>query len=73
LKSGDRLLLFTDGITEATRSDGEEFGAENIATFAKAHAARSACDLNNQLLVQVSTFCDAQFQDDATLLAIAVK
>jgi len=73
LKSGDRLLLFTDGITEAEDAQGEEFGVERVAAFAKAHASSSAAELNEQLLAQVSDFCGAQFQDDATLVVLAVK
>ncbi len=73
LKSGDRLLLFTDGITEAEDAQGEEFGVERVAAFGKAHAASSATELNQQLLGQVSDFCGAQFQDDATLLVLAVN
>jgi sigma-B regulation protein RsbU (phosphoserine phosphatase) len=73
LRSGDRLLLFTDGITEAEAPDGEEFGMEKVAAFAKAHAANSAAKINQQLLAQVTEFCGAQFQDDATLLVLAVK
>ena len=73
LRSGDRLLLFTDGITEAEAPDGEEFGMEKVAAFAKAHAANSAAKINQQLLVQVTEFCGAQFQDDATLVVLAVK
>jgi len=73
LKSGDKLLLFTDGITEAENAQGEEFGVERLAAFGKAHAASSAAELNRQLLAQVSDFCGAQFQDDATLVVLAVN
>jgi sigma-B regulation protein RsbU (phosphoserine phosphatase) len=73
LSSGDRLLLFTDGITEAEGPHGEEFGMERVATFAKAHATNSAARMNQQLLAEVTEFCGAQFQDDATLLVLAVK
>jgi phosphoserine phosphatase RsbU/P len=73
LNSGDRLLLFTDGITEAEGLQGEEFGMEKVAAFAKTHAGDSAARMNQQLLAQVSEFCGAQFQDDATLLVLAVK
>jgi sigma-B regulation protein RsbU (phosphoserine phosphatase) len=72
LKSGDRLLLFTDGITEAEDAQGEEFGVERVAAFGRAHASSSAAELNEQLLAQVSEFCGAQFQDDATLVVLAV-
>ena len=32
---GDRLLLFTDGITEASDPDEQEFGEANVAEFAR--------------------------------------
>jgi serine phosphatase RsbU (regulator of sigma subunit) len=54
-------------------SQGGEFGAENVAKFAKAHATNSASELNEQLLAQVADFCGAQFQDDATLVVLAVN
>ena len=73
LGSGDRLLLFTDGITEAEGPDGEEFGTERVSSFAKIHAANSAAKMNQELLAQVTEFCGAHFKDDATLLVLAVK
>jgi len=71
LKAGDRLLLFTDGITEASDTNGQEFEETRIAAFAKANATLSASELDNRLLAQVTDFCGAHFQDDATLLVIA--
>jgi sigma-B regulation protein RsbU (phosphoserine phosphatase) len=73
LNPGDRLLLFTDGITEASGSDEQEFGEENLAALARANGASPACELNSRVLAQVSDFCKGQFQDDATLLVIAVN
>jgi serine phosphatase RsbU (regulator of sigma subunit) len=73
LRAGDRLLLFTDGITEARDTNGQEFEEASIAAFAKANSTLSSKELNNRLLAQVSAFCGAQFQDDATLLVIAAN
>ena len=73
LGPGDRLLLFTDGITEAEGPDGEEFGTERVSSFAKIHAANSAAKMNQELLAQVTEFCGAHFKDDATLLVLAAK
>jgi sigma-B regulation protein RsbU (phosphoserine phosphatase) len=73
LSAGDRLVLFTDGITEASGADGQEFGEENLAALARANGASTACQLNNRVLAQVTDFCKGQFQDDATLLVIAVN
>ena len=73
LSAGDRLVLFTDGITEASGADGQEFGEENLAALARANCTSPACELNNRVLTQVSHYCKGQFQDDATLLVIAVN
>jgi sigma-B regulation protein RsbU (phosphoserine phosphatase) len=73
LRAGDRLLLFTDGITEAADQDAQEFEEARIAEFAKANSTLSAIELNNRLLAEVTAFCGAQFRDDATLLVIAAS
>ena len=67
------LLLFTDGITEATDANGLEFEETGIAAFAQANAALSAADLDDRLLAHVTAFCGANFHDDATLLVIAAN
>jgi sigma-B regulation protein RsbU (phosphoserine phosphatase) len=71
LKPADRLLLFTDGITEASEADGNEFEETGIATFALAHSGMSAKELTSGILAQVTAFCGGHFHDDATLLVIA--
>lgn len=73
LRAGDRLLLFTDGITEATDAKGQEFEETGIAAFAQANSTIAARDLTSRLLARVTEFCHAQFQDDATLLVIAAN
>ncbi len=73
LRPGDRLLLFTDGITEAADGVETEFGEENLAALALVHRARSAAEMNRLLLAEVSRFCEARFHDDATLMVIAAK
>ncbi len=73
MRAGDRLLLVTDGITEASGSDEQEFGEERLAAIARANSKRSAREMSDLLLEQVSAFCGASFQDDATLVVIAAK
>ncbi len=72
-REGDRLLLVTDGITEASDGDDQEFGEEKLAVAALACSKRTSAEMCDTLLNQVSAFCDAHFQDDATLLVIAAK
>jgi len=73
LESGDRLLLVTDGITEAYGPDEVEFGEERLALAALAASKRTAAEMSRLLLEDVSSFCGSRFHDDATLLVIAAK
>jgi len=71
LEPGDRLLLFTDGITEAGLPGGEEFGEQRLIQGVRQYAAASTSELKSQLLMDVKRFCNSQLQDDATLIVIS--
>lgn len=73
LNSADRLLLFTDGITEAEALDETAFGEDGVAAFARSNSRKSARELTKALLESVGVFCGGQFQDDATLVVVAVN
>ena len=70
---GERLLIFTDGIVEATNPKGQMFGLSGLhATLKDAVAARLDCDSLVQTVVdRVKEYMDtSDFGDDFTLLAI---
>lgn len=73
LRPGDRLVLFTDGITEAESAGREEFGEGRLIASARGWIQESASELKKKLLSDVTAFCDGQFRDDATLIVIAAK
>ena len=73
LRPGDRLFLFTDGIAEASSAEGREFDEAGIAVFAQSNRSLSAQESTNRLLAQVTAYCNARFQDDATLLVVAAN
>jgi phosphoserine phosphatase RsbU/P len=72
LRAGDRVLLFTDGITEARNSGGEEFGEARLLQLLNDHRASSADELQANILEVVAEFSGHHWQDDATLLVLAV-
>jgi sigma-B regulation protein RsbU (phosphoserine phosphatase) len=72
-ESQDRLLLFTDGITEAEGADATEFGEEGVAAFVRSNSRKSAGELTKGLLETVNTFCGGHFQDDATLVVVSAN
>jgi sigma-B regulation protein RsbU (phosphoserine phosphatase) len=67
---GDKLLLFTDGVTEARNSAGEEFGDERLQERLRSYRGRSACELRTLILNDVTEFCGGNFDDDATLMVL---
>lgn len=73
LHPGDRLALFTDGLVDAENEAGEEFGEARLAELLKMHRHLPANELQQCLMREVAAFTGGQFQDDATLLVLAVE
>jgi phosphoserine phosphatase RsbU/P len=72
LRSGDRLLLFTDGITEAGSHEGREFGDDRLVELILAHRHHSAPELLDAVFREVSAHTGGVFADDATLISVAI-
>jgi sigma-B regulation protein RsbU (phosphoserine phosphatase) len=72
LQAGDRLVLFTDGISEAGSHEGREFGDDRLVELAVANRDRSAPDLLSAIFREVSAFTAGVFSDDATMISLAI-
>jgi sigma-B regulation protein RsbU (phosphoserine phosphatase) len=70
ISSGDRLLIFTDGLVEACDADEEPFGEQNLVRISQENPGASAKDLIALLMHAASQHCGGSFQDDATLLVL---
>jgi serine phosphatase RsbU (regulator of sigma subunit) len=68
LTPGDTLLLFTDGITEATSKDGGEFGEEGLIEVVRAEHHLPIERMQSRILEAVSTFSEHEQNDDMTLV-----
>jgi phosphoserine phosphatase RsbU/P len=80
IASGDRLILFTDGITEVRPAGIDpqdprhvEFGEDALIALANDHRSCSAPALQARLTAAVSAFAGGTFQDDATLIVLAIE
>lgn len=78
--SGDRLVLFTDGITEVLEAGADDqgpehidFGEERLTALAVEHRACTAPALQGHLVTAVTSFAGGAFQDDATLIVLAAE
>ncbi len=71
LPPGGTLLLFSDGVTEATNAQGGFFGLESVQTTVQAHLGISAQQLCDQLVNRLTAYRGTSPQaDDITLLAL---
>ena len=71
--TGDRLVLFTDGISEAFNAAEEEFGEARLTDVVVANRSCSAPALQARLAAAVADFSEGRFQDDATLIVMAAE
>lgn len=73
LESGDRIVLYTDGITEVESRHNEEFGVEKVKEIVVNNRTGSAEQIQRNVMQAVSQHCEERFQDDATVVVIAVQ
>jgi sigma-B regulation protein RsbU (phosphoserine phosphatase) len=74
LQSGDLLVAFTDGLTEALNPAGEEFGEERLKQVVVDNAHLSAEELSRLIVERVRQWCqDVPQHDDLTLVVVKVK
>jgi sigma-B regulation protein RsbU (phosphoserine phosphatase) len=73
LMAGDRLVLFTDGITEARNAAGDEYEDARLIDALRRHRALPASDLQQRLLAEALAFAGGTLQDDATLIVLTVE
>jgi serine phosphatase RsbU (regulator of sigma subunit) len=72
LQPGDRLVLYTDGITEARSPQGDFFGEQRLADFISAAAAAGdpAPETVRRLMRHVLRHQADQLQDDASIVVL---
>lgn len=70
--SGDALVVYTDGITEAQNHQDELFGDDRLLRCARSNLGRPARDIQNAIIRNVYDFTDGAPQyDDITLVVLA--
>ncbi len=72
LEPGDRLLIYTDGVTEARDAAGEFFGTERLVRFVTRHTAsgQPAAETLRRLNRAILAHQNGALQDDATTVLV---
>jgi serine phosphatase RsbU (regulator of sigma subunit) len=68
MAAGDVLVIYTDGITEANNSAGEEFGEARLLETIRANAALAVPQLADAILAAAMKFSGGEKGDDLTLV-----
>ena len=67
LESGDRILLYTDGIVEAANASGDFFGQDSLGDLLKSTAKLSSSSAADSIMTSVRRW-SARQDDDLTVL-----
>jgi GAF domain-containing protein len=71
IRPNDLLVAYTDGVTEALRSDGTEFGVVGLQSTSAGMRHRPAADVMKRIVQAVDTFTAGEPQfDDLTLVIL---
>jgi len=73
LGPGDRIWLYTDGLSEARAADGVDFGPARMESLIDELHASPLADAQKSVWNAVLEFCGGTLEDDATLLAFHIK
>jgi serine phosphatase RsbU (regulator of sigma subunit) len=71
LESGDKIVVYSDGLTEAENAAGEFFDTERLRACLRDNASMGAADLHKVLLSTLDAFVEGGvIRDDITALVL---
>ena len=73
LAPGDKIVIYTDGVTEAQNAAGEFFGKKRLREIVTAHAAASCQSLHDAIQQAVTEFTEGAPQSDDITLVVLEK
>lgn len=74
LQSGDLLLIYTDGVTEADNGKGELFGIERLCKILHSRQRESPQAIIDAVILNVATFSGTiPMEDDVTMVVMKIE
>jgi phosphoserine phosphatase RsbU/P len=72
LDKGDDLILYTDGIIEASDATDELYGLDRLCDMVAIHGAEPAESLQDSILSDISSFANKTWEDDVTMITTKI-
>jgi phosphoserine phosphatase RsbU/P len=74
LEDGDKLVIYSDGVTESENTQGEFFGKQRLREVVAAHAGESCAAIHDAIVKAVAVFTEGAPQaDDITVLVLEYR
>jgi sigma-B regulation protein RsbU (phosphoserine phosphatase) len=74
LKAGDKVVIYSDGVTEAQNTEKGFFGKRRLREIVEAHAAESCTTIHDAIQEAVAAFTEGAPQsDDITLVVLEFR
>jgi phosphoserine phosphatase RsbU/P len=70
LKTGELLVLYSDGVTEAANRQKEEFGEARLESLVSNHCQKPLPEIQRIVLTAVQEWAANQLEDDLTLVLV---
>ncbi|GBF50881.1 SpoIIE-like protein phosphatase domain protein [Leptospira ryugenii] len=71
LHPGDRIIFYTDGVTEA-RTDGKMFGESSLIRIVQSSRNKSIQELAEAIQIEILDFSDSELKDDITYVILEI-
>ncbi len=74
VKSGDIIVMYTDGVVEAVNSNGQQYTSDTLLNLIKTNHAKPSKELANLVKADIKNFSgNAEQHDDQSLLIIKLQ
>lgn len=74
-EKGDKIVLFTDGVTEALNANKEQFGSERLKKLIAQYSDLKPEEMSEKIIGELKVFANGKqmFRDDVTLFILEMK
>ncbi len=73
LHSGDKIIMYTDGLTDIKNEANEAFGLKGVKLFTENNETLDSKAFNHRLMETALNFSHGKIMDDMLLMAITIK